>query len=83
MNNKVDITHITNYNKIFKYNKVSYQAIIYVIKKFKKYYDSRKIKMLKLHLKKNIQKDELYKFDELDFKTKNSLSKKINFNRKV
>ena len=50
--------------------------------------------MLKLHLNKNLKinrhdyKNEnvynelLNKFDELDFKTKNSLNKKINFNKK-
>ena len=57
-NHKVDITHITNYNKIFKYNKVLYKTILNVIKKFKNYYDNRKIEMLKLHLKKNnLQKE--------------------------
>ena len=46
--------------------------------------------MLKLHLNKNLiinrQENEynelLNKFDELDFKTKNSLNKKIYFNEK-
>ena len=51
----------------------------------KSYYDTRKIEMLKLHLNKNLkvnrQENEneynelLYKFDELDFKNKNSLNK--------
>ena len=52
----------------------------------------KKIEMLKLHLNKNLkvnrQENEnefnelLNKFDELDFKTKNSLNKKIYFNEK-
>ena len=89
----VDITYITNYQKYFKNNKVLYQDILNVIKEFKKYYDTRKIEMLKLHLNKNFkvnnrQENEneynelLNKFDELDFKTKNSLNKKIYFNEK-
>ena len=82
----VDITYITNYQKYFKNNKVLYQDILNVIKEIKKYYDTRKIEMLKLHLNKNLkvnrQENEneynelLNKFDELDFKTKNSLNKK-------
>ena len=39
--------------------------------------------MLKLHLKNNHLQNAnslLNKFDELDFRTKNALSKKINFN---
>ena len=88
----VDITHITNYDKYFKNKKVSYQDISNVIKEFKEYYDTQKIVMLKLHLNKNLiinrQENEnefnelLNKFDELDFKTKNSLNKKIYFNGK-
>ena len=88
----VDITHIKNYNQYFKNNKVSYQDISNVIKEFKDYYDNQKIEMLKLHLSKNLkinrQENEnkynelLNKFDELDFKTKNSLNKKIYFNEK-
>ena len=83
---KLDITHITNYQKYFKSNKVLYQDILNVIKEFKDYYDTRKIEMLKLHLNKNLKinrqenenefKELLNKFDELDFKTKNSLNKK-------
>ena len=84
----VDITHITNYDKYFKNNKVLYQDILNVNKEFKDYYDTQKIEMLKLHLYKNLKvnrqdyKNEnefnelLNKFDELDFKTKNLLNKK-------
>ena len=82
----VDIKHITNYQKYFKNSEVSYQDIINVIKEFKDYYDTLKIEMLKMHLKKfikdNIKENEnkynklLNKFDELDFKTKNLLNKK-------
>ena len=89
---KLDITHITNYNKYFKNNEVLYQNILNVIKEFKDYYDTQKIEMLKLHLNKNLkvnrQKNEneynelLNEFYELDFKTKNSLNKKIYFNKK-
>ena len=89
---KLDITHITNYNKYFKNNEVLYQDILNVIKEFKDYYDNQKIEMLKIHLKKfikiNRNKNEnkynklLNKFDELDLKTKNSLNKKIYFNEK-
>ena len=83
-----DITHITNYDKYFKNNKVLYQDILNVIKEVKDYYDTRKIEMLKLHLNKNLKinrqdykndnefNELLTKFDELDFKTKNSLNKK-------
>ena len=88
----VYITHITNYDKYFKNNKVLYQDILNVIKEFKNYYDTRKIEMLKLHLNKNLkinrQENEnefnelLNKFDELYFKNKNSLNKKIYFNEK-
>ena len=82
----VDITHITNYDKYFKNNEVLYQDILNVIKEFKDYYNTQKIEML--HLNKNLKvnrqdyKNEnkynelLNKFDELDFKTKNSLNKK-------
>ena len=85
----MDITHITNYGKYFKNNKVLYQDTLNVIKEFKDYYDTQKIEMLKLHLSKNLKvnrqdyKNEnkynelLNKFDELDFKTKNSFNKKI------
>ena len=83
----VDIIHITNYNKYFKNNKVLYQDILNAIKEFKDYYDTQKIEMLKLHLKnskinrhdyknENKYNELLNKFDELDFKTKNSLNKK-------
>ena len=51
----VDITHITNYDKYFKNDKVLYQDILNVIKEFKDYYDTRKIEMLKLHLNKNLK----------------------------
>ena len=90
----LDIPHITNYDKYFKNNKVLYQDILNVIKEFKDYYDTRKIEMLKLHLNKNLKinrhdykndneyNELLNKFDELDFKTKNSLNKKIYFNEK-
>ena len=87
---KLDITHITNYNKYFKNNEVLYQDILNFIKEFKDYYDTRKIEMLKLHLNKNLKinrnekkfNELLNKFDELDFKTKNSLNKKIDFKEK-
>ena len=92
INDNIDITHITNYQKYFKTNEVLYQDILNVIKEFKDYYDTRKIEMLKIHLKiflkVNRQENEnkynklLNKFDELDFKTKNSLNKKIYFNEK-
>ena len=39
----VDITHITNYDKYLKNNKVLYQDILIVIKEFKEYNDIRKI----------------------------------------
>ena len=90
----IDITHITNNDKYFKNSEVLYQDILNVIKEFKDYYDTRKIEMLKLHLNKDLKinrhdyKNEneynelLNKFDELDFKTKNSLNKKIYFNEK-
>ena len=88
----VDITHITNYDKYFKNDKVLYQDILNVIKEFEDYYDTRKIEMLKLHLDKNskVNRQEsenkynelLNKFDELNFKTKNSLNKKIYLNEK-
>ena len=85
----LDITHITNYQKYFKNNEVLYQDILNVIKEFKDYDNTRKIEMLMLHLNKNLEvniqnyKNEneynelLKKFDELDFKTKNSLDKNI------
>ena len=89
---KLDITHITNYQKYFKNSEVLYQDILNVIKEFKDYYDTQKIEMLKIHLKKflkvNRNKNEnkynklLNRFDELNLKTKNSLSKKIYFNEK-
>ena len=92
ISNTVDITHIRNYNKYFKNNGVLYQDILNVIKEFKDYYNTQKIEMLKLHLNKNSkvsrQENEnkynelLNKFDELDFKTKNSLTKKIYLNKK-
>ena len=84
--NNVDITNITNYNKYFKNDKVLYQDILNVIKEFKDYYDTQKIEMLKLYLNKDLKvnrqdyKNEneynelLNKFDELDFKIKNSLN---------
>ena len=82
----VDITHITNYQKYFKNSKVLYQDILNIIKEFKDYYDTQKIETLKLHLNKNLKinrreneneyNELLNKFDELDFKTKNSLNKK-------
>ena len=84
--------HITNYQKYFKNSEVLYQDILNVIKEFKDYYDTLKIEMLKIHLKKlikvNRNKNEnkynklLNKFDELNLKTKNSLNKKIYFNEK-
>ena len=91
---QLDVTHITNYQKYFKNGEVLHQDILNVIKEFKDYYDTRKVKMLKLHLNKNLKvnrhdyKNEneynelLNKFDELHFKTKNSLNKKICFNEK-
>ena len=88
----IDITHITNYDKYFKNSEVLYQDILNVIKEFKDYYNTQKIEILKLHLNKSLkvnrQENEneynelLNKFDELDFKTKNSLNKKIYFNEK-
>ena len=89
---KLDITHITNYQKCFKNSEVLYQDILNVIKEFKDYHNTQKIKMLKLNLNKNLkvnrQENEnefnelLNKFDELDFKTKNSLNEKICLNEK-
>ena len=89
---KLDITHITNYDKYLKNSDVLYQDILNTIKEFKNYYNTRKIEMLKLHLNKtlkvNRQENEnefnelLNKFDELDFNTKNSLNKKLYFNDK-
>ena len=89
----VDITHITNYQIYFKNNEVLYQDILTVIKEFKDYYDTRKIEMLMLHLNKDLkvnrQENEneynelLNKFVELDFKTKNSLNKKIYFMKNI
>ena len=52
ISNTVDITHITNYQKYFKNSEVLYRDILNVIKEFKTYYDTRKIEMLKIHLKK-------------------------------
>ena len=88
----IDIKHITNYQKYFKNSEVLYQDILNVIKEFKDYYDTLKIEMLKIHLKKfikvNRNKNEneynklLNKFDELNLKTKNLLNKKIYFNEK-
>ena len=87
---KLDITHITNYQIYFKNSEVLYQDILNVIKEFKDYYNTQKIEMLKLYLNKNLKVNRqenkynelLNKFDELDFKTKNSLNKKIYFNEK-
>ena len=89
---KLNITDITNYDKYFKNSEVLYQDILNIIKEFKDYYDTRKIEMLKLHLNENLkinrQQNEnefnelLNKFDELDFKTKNSLNNKKYFNEK-
>ena len=61
----VDITHIINCNKYLKNNKVLYQDILNVIKESKKYYDTRKIEMLKLHLNKNL------KINRHDYKNEN------------
>ena len=52
---KLDITHITNYQKYFKNDEVLYQDILNIIKEFKDYYDTRKIEMLKLHFNKNLK----------------------------
>ena len=92
ISNTVDITHIANYQKYFKNSEVLYQDILDVVKEFKDYYNTRKIEMLKIHLKKflkvNRQENEnkynklLNKFDELVLKTKNLLNKKIYFNKK-
>ena len=92
ISNTVDITNINNCNKYFKNNIVLYQDILNVIKEFKEYYDTQKIEMLKLHLNKNLiinrQENEnkynelLNKFDELYFKTKNSINNKKYFNEK-
>ena len=83
----IDITHITNYKKYFKNNKLLYPDILNVIKEFKDYYEKQKIEMLMIHLDKNLEVNKseyqnendynelLNKFDELDFETKNSLSK--------
>ena len=89
---KLDITHITNYQKYFKNSEVLYQDILNVIKEFKDYYDTQKIEMLKIQLKKflKVNRNEnenkynklLNKFDKLNLKTKNSLNKKIYFNEK-
>ena len=51
----MDITHITNYDKYFRNNKVLYQDILNVIKEFKDYYNTQKIEIFKLHLNKNLK----------------------------
>ena len=38
---KLDITHMTNYNKYFKNNEVLYQDILNIIKEFKDYYNTQ------------------------------------------
>ena len=52
---KLDISHITNYDKYFKNNEVLCQDISNVIKEFKDYHNTQKIEMLNLYLNKNLK----------------------------
>ena len=66
--------NIRNFNKFFNEQKLKIN-----LKDFKKYFYK---KILKMFIDENDYDDLLIKFDELDYKVKNELSKKIEFDEK-
>ena len=66
--------NIKNFNKYFNEQKLKIN-----LKDFKKYFYNKKLKMF---IEENDYDDLLIKFDELDYKVKDELSKKIEFNEK-
>ena len=66
--------NIKNFNKYFNEQKLKIN-----LKDFKKYFYKKKLKM---YIDENDFDDLLIKFDELDYKVKDELSKKIEFNEK-
>ena len=66
--------NIKNFNKYFNEQKLKIN-----LKDFKKYFYKKKLKMF---IDENDFDDLLIKFDELDYKVKDELSKKIEFNEK-
>ena len=66
--------NIRNFNKFFNEQKLKIN-----LKDFKKYFYKKKLKMF---IDENDYDDLLIKFDELDYKVKDELSKKIEFNEK-
>ena len=66
--------NIKNFNKYFNEQKFKIN-----LKDFKKYFYKKKLKMF---IDENDYDDLLIKFDELDYKVKDELSKKIEFNEK-
>ena len=66
--------NIKNFNKYFNEQKLKIN-----LKDFKKYFYKKKLDMF---IEENDYDDLIIQFDELDYKTKNELSKKIEFNEK-
>ena len=79
-NKKIKLDNISNllidFNEYYRQQKVNKRKLFI---NFKDYYNQKKLKMF---IDENDYDDLLIKFDELDYKVKDDLSKKIEFNEK-
>ena len=79
-NKKIKLDNISNllidFNEFYKHQKVNKKKLFI---NFKDYYNQKKLKMF---IDENDYDELLIKFDELDYKVKDELSKKIEFNEK-
>ena len=79
-NKKIKLDNILNllidFNEFYKNQKVNKRKLFI---NFKDYYNQKKLKMF---IDENDYDDLLIKFDELDYKVKDELSKKIKFDKK-
>ena len=80
-NKKIKLDNISNllidFNEFYKHQKVNKRKLFI---NFKDYYNQKKLKMF---IDENNYDDLLIKFDELDYKVKDELSKKIEFDEKI
>ena len=79
-NKKIKLDNISNllidFNEFYKHQKVNKKKLFI---NFKDYYNQKKLKMF---IDENDYDELLIQFDELDYKVKDELSKKIEFNEK-
>ena len=81
--NEINVEHIENYEKYFKNTLMNTNDIHNTTVDFNDYYINKKIEMLNIHYNKNdFDKDNINRFNELDFNIKQKLSEKFDFDNK-